>query len=99
MIERMEFLNITGPKDDIDRIIETYISKYDFQLENALYELKNVNGIGDKTFENLKSDISVSGTTKIDTTKSKIKSKKDEIKEKVSKKSNELKIASILLKR
>ena len=42
MIERMEFLNITGPKDDIDRIIETYISKYDFQLENALSELKNV---------------------------------------------------------
>ena len=40
MIERMEFLNITGPKDDIDRIIETYISKYDFQLENALSELK-----------------------------------------------------------
>jgi len=42
MIERMEFLNITGPKDDIDRIIETYISKYEFQLENALSELKNV---------------------------------------------------------
>ena len=42
MIERMKFLNITGPKDDIDRVIETYISKYDIQLENALYELKNV---------------------------------------------------------
>ena len=42
MIERMKFLNITGPKDDIDRIIETYISKYDFQLENALSELKDV---------------------------------------------------------
>ena len=36
MIERMKFLNITGPKDDIDRVIETYISKYDFQIENAL---------------------------------------------------------------
>ena len=42
MIERMEFLNITGPKDDIDRVIETYISKYDFQIENALSELKDV---------------------------------------------------------
>lgn len=54
---------------------------------NSIEDIKNVNGIGDKTFENLKSDISVSGTTKIDDTKS----KKDEIKEKVSKKSDEVK--------
>ncbi|WP_462107406.1 ComEA family DNA-binding protein [Campylobacter concisus] len=58
---------------------------------NSIEDIKNVNGIGDKTFENLKSDISVSGTTKIDDTKSKIKSKKDEIKEKASKKSDEAK--------
>ena len=58
---------------------------------NSIEDIKNVNGIGDKTFENLKSDISVSGTTKIDDTKSKIKSKKDEIKEKASKKSDEVK--------
>ena len=58
---------------------------------NSIEDIKNVNGIGDKTFENLKSDISVSGTTKIDDTKSKVKSKKDEIKEKVSKKSDEVK--------
>ena len=50
---------------------------------NSIEDIKNVNGIGDKTFENLKSDISVSGTTKIDDTKSKTKSKKsDEVKEK-----------------
>ncbi|WP_149707183.1 ComEA family DNA-binding protein [Campylobacter concisus] len=48
---------------------------------NSIEDIKNVNGIGDKTFENLKSDISVSGATKIDDTKSKIKSKKDEIKD------------------
>lgn len=58
---------------------------------NSIEDIKNVNGIGDKTFENLKSDISVSGTTKIDDTKSKIKSKKDEIKEKASKKSDGVK--------
>lgn len=58
---------------------------------NSIEDIKNVNGIGDKTFENLKSDISVSGTTKINDTKSKIKSKKDEIKEKASKKSDEVK--------
>lgn len=57
MIERMEFLNITGPKDDIDRIIETYISKYDFQLENALSELKNVKELHAFTDSNPYKDI------------------------------------------
>lgn len=58
---------------------------------NSIEDIKNVNGIGDKTFENLKSDISVSGTTKIDETKAKTKSKKDDTKQKVSKKSDEAK--------
>jgi len=58
---------------------------------NSIEDIKNVNGIGDKTFENLKSDISVSGATKIDETKAKAKSKKDDIKQKVSKKSDEVK--------
>lgn len=42
MIEKMKFLSITGPKDDIDRVIDQYLSKYDIQLENALSELKTV---------------------------------------------------------
>jgi len=42
MIEHMKFLSITGPKDDLDRVIETYLSRYDIQLENALAELKTV---------------------------------------------------------
>jgi len=58
---------------------------------NSIEDIKNVNGIGDKTFENLKSDISISGTTKIDETKAKAKSKKDDTKQKVSKKSDEVK--------
>jgi V-type ATPase 116 kDa subunit len=45
MVEQMKFLSITGPKDDIDRVIENYIMKYDIQLENALVELKNVKGL------------------------------------------------------
>lgn len=45
MIEEMKFLNIIGPKQDIDRVIEQYISKFDFQPENALLELKNVYGL------------------------------------------------------
>lgn len=42
MIEKMKYINIMGPVDDMNRVIETYISKYDIQLENALRELTNV---------------------------------------------------------
>ena len=42
MIEKMKFLSITGPEKDIDRVVETYLSRYEFQLENALSELKTV---------------------------------------------------------
>lgn len=42
MIEKMQFLSVTGPKDDIDRVIETYLSKYEIHLENALSELSSV---------------------------------------------------------
>lgn len=42
MIEKLKFLSITGPKDDIDRVVEQYLSKYEIQLENALSELKTV---------------------------------------------------------
>ncbi|WP_077612766.1 V-type ATP synthase subunit I [Clostridium sp. Marseille-P2415] len=42
MIEKMKFLSITGPREDIDRVIDTYLSKYEIHLENALSELKTV---------------------------------------------------------
>lgn len=42
MIVKMKFLSITGPKNDIDRVTEKYLSKYEIQLENALSELKTV---------------------------------------------------------
>lgn len=45
MIEKMKFLTITGPKNDIDRVVDEYLSKYDIQLENALSELKSVQNI------------------------------------------------------
>jgi V/A-type H+-transporting ATPase subunit I len=38
----MQFLSVTGPKDEIDRVVETYLSKYEIQLENALAELSSV---------------------------------------------------------
>lgn len=39
MIEKMEFLSITGPKEDIDRVVGTYLTRYPMHLENALTEL------------------------------------------------------------
>ena len=42
MIEKMKFLSITGPKADIDRVVDKYLSKYEIQLENALSELRSV---------------------------------------------------------
>lgn len=38
----MKFLSITGPKADIDRVVNTYLSKYEIHLENALSELTEV---------------------------------------------------------
>ena len=42
MIEKMEFISITGPKADIDRVVNQYLSKYEIHLENALAQLKTV---------------------------------------------------------
>ncbi len=39
MIVKMKFMSITGPKSDIDRVTEQYLSKYEIHLENALSEL------------------------------------------------------------
>lgn len=42
MIVKMKFVSITGPKNDFDRAIDTYLTKYEMQLENAIVELKSV---------------------------------------------------------
>ena len=52
MIEKMKFLSITGPKDDIDRVAETYLSRYDIQLEDAMTELHHAQGAAPYTGEN-----------------------------------------------
>lgn len=41
----MKFLSITGPKDDIDRVVDTYLSKYEIHLENALAQLSQVQNL------------------------------------------------------
>ena len=45
MIEKMNFLSITGPRADIDRVVNTYLCKYEIHLENALSELTTVENL------------------------------------------------------
>ena len=42
MIVKMKFINISGPRNDIDRVTDQYLSRYEIQLESALSELKTV---------------------------------------------------------
>ncbi len=41
----MKFLSVTYPKEDIDRVVNDYLSKYEIHLENALSELKTVKSL------------------------------------------------------
>lgn len=45
MIVKMKFLSITGPKADIDRVVEQYLSKYEIHLENAVAQLSQVKNV------------------------------------------------------
>ncbi|MBE5962074.1 MAG: ATPase [Lachnospiraceae bacterium] len=45
MIEKIKFLRITGPKEDISRVIEQYLNKYKLHVENALSELSDVHNL------------------------------------------------------
>ena len=45
MIVKMKFINISGPRDDIDRVTDQYLSRYEIQLESALSELKPVQNL------------------------------------------------------
>ena len=41
----MRFVSIIGPKDDIDRVTDKYISKYEIHLENTLTELSSLENV------------------------------------------------------
>ena len=45
MIVKMKFLSISGPRTDIDRVCDVYLSKYEMQLENAVTELKTTEDV------------------------------------------------------
>ena len=42
MIEKMKFLSMTGPKADIDRVVNQYLAKYEIHLENAMAQLSHL---------------------------------------------------------
>lgn len=41
MVEKVKFLSISGPKTDIDWVVDKYLTKYDIHLENAVNEYKS----------------------------------------------------------
>lgn len=45
MIVKMKFLSISGPRADIDRVSDVYLSKYEMQLENAVAELRTTDNL------------------------------------------------------
>ena len=45
MIVKMKFINISGPRGDIDRVTDLYLSRYEIQRESALSELKTVDNL------------------------------------------------------
>lgn len=45
MVEKMKLLHITGPKEDIDRVMKQYISRYEIHFENAMTSLGSLKNI------------------------------------------------------
>lgn len=45
MVEKMKLLHITGPREDIDRVMKQYISRYEIHFENAMTSLGNLSNI------------------------------------------------------
>ncbi|MCI9492989.1 MAG: ATPase [Lachnospiraceae bacterium] len=45
MIEKMKLLHITGPRNDIDRVVRLYLDKYDIHFENAMTSLNNLKNV------------------------------------------------------
>lgn len=45
MVEKMELLHITGPREDIDRVMDVYLSNYDIHFENAMTSLGSLSNV------------------------------------------------------
>ncbi|MDR2648600.1 MAG: hypothetical protein LBB94_02625 [Clostridiales bacterium] len=45
MVEQMTYINLMGRMDDLDRVIERYVSKYDIQLEYVSRDMAEAEGL------------------------------------------------------
>lgn len=45
MVEKMKLLHITGPREDIDRVMDVYLSKYRIHFENAIASLSSLKNV------------------------------------------------------
>lgn len=45
MVEKMKLLHITGPRQDIDRVMEQYLGRYEIHFENAMTVLNNLTNV------------------------------------------------------
>lgn len=45
MIEKLKFVRVAGPKEDINRVIDKYLKKYELHVENALSELSDLHNL------------------------------------------------------
>ena len=45
MVEKMKLLHITGPKQDIDRVADRYLSRYEIHFENAVSSLSTLTNV------------------------------------------------------
>lgn len=45
MIAKMKFINMVGPKEDLDMVVEKYLGKYEIQLENTMVALKELTNV------------------------------------------------------
>ncbi len=52
MIEKMNFVTLAGPRNQIDYLVDNYLSKHDIHLENALSELSANDNFTTYTDEN-----------------------------------------------
>lgn len=57
MIEKMKFISLIGPKEQLDTVTQKYLCRYEIQLENAAGELKNLKNITPDTENNPYRDI------------------------------------------
>lgn len=45
MIAKMKFINMVGPKEELDMVVEKYLGKYEIQLENTMVALKELTNV------------------------------------------------------